>query len=158
MDINVMVGDYILNCRAVGIIINNNKILFQKKEKDKFWALPGGKISVGDTGEITIKREIFEELGINCEVERFHSVIENFFSFDNDKYHQYIFSYVLGIDKDSYIFNNDEFMGIEENKKIMYKWFKIDELENSLIKPDYLKSLFNDIDNKEIKFISNNEM
>lgn len=158
MDINVTLGDYILNCRAVGVIIDNNKMLFQKKEKDKYWALPGGKISVGDTGESTVKREILEELGINCEVERVHSVVENFFSFGDDKYHQYIFCYILNVDKDNYIFNNEEFMGIEENKRIMYKWFDIDELSNSLIKPDYLKNLFNDINNKEIKFISNNEM
>ena len=120
--------------------------------------MPGGKISVGDTGESTVKREILEELGINCEVERVHSVVENFFSFGDDKYHQYIFCYILNVDKDNYIFNNEEFMGIEENKRIMYKWFDIDELSNSLIKPDYLKNLFNDINNKEIKFISNNEM
>ena len=36
MDINVTLGDYILNCRAVGVIIDNNKMLFQKKEKDKY--------------------------------------------------------------------------------------------------------------------------
>ena len=28
-DINVKIYDYILNCRAVAIIIKNNKILFQ---------------------------------------------------------------------------------------------------------------------------------
>ena len=64
-DINVKIYDYILNCRAVAIIIKNNKILFQKRKQDKFWALPGGKIRIDETGEEAIKRELNEELGTN---------------------------------------------------------------------------------------------
>lgn len=48
-DINIRIEDYILNCRAVAIIVNNNSILFQKRKQDEFWALPGGKIRVGET-------------------------------------------------------------------------------------------------------------
>ena len=154
MDINIKLGEYILNCRAVGIIKYNNQILFQKKQNDKYWALPGGKISVGETGEETLKRELEEEIGINCEIEKVHSVIENFFTFDNQKFHQYIFCYTLSVNEDNYIFKNNEFPGIE-NKGIIYKWIDINNLED--VKPDYLKDiLVSDDDN--IKFISNNEM
>lgn len=156
MDIDIRIGDYIFNCRAVGIIKDGNRILFQKKINDKYWALPGGKISVGETGEGAIIREIDEELGIKSKVYRVHSIIENFFFNGNDKYHQYIYCYLLEIEKDCYIFDKEEFMDIE-GKNIIYKWFKINELDSSIIKPDYLSELLQeDCDN--IKFITNNEL
>lgn len=42
-DINIRIEDYILNCRAVAIIVNNDRILFQKRKQDEFWALLGRK-------------------------------------------------------------------------------------------------------------------
>lgn len=35
-DINIRIEDYILNCRAVAIIVNNDRILFQKESKMSF--------------------------------------------------------------------------------------------------------------------------
>lgn len=139
-DINVKIGDYILNCRAVAIIAKNNKILFQKRKQDKFWALPGGKIKVSDTGEETIKRELKEELGIdNCNIKRVHSVSEYFFNFDSEKYHQYIFSYVVEIDKNNVLLEFEEFEGIEKKENLVFKWFDIDTVNEVPIKPDFLK-------------------
>ena len=48
-DINVKIQDVLLNVRAVAIIVHDNKVLFQKRKQDEFWALPGGKIRVGET-------------------------------------------------------------------------------------------------------------
>ena len=109
MDINVKIDDYILNCRTVGIIIRDDKILLQKKLDDKYFTLPGGKIMVGETGEDAIKRELMEELNIECCVNRINSVCENFFSFNGNRYHQYIFSYIINIDNDNYVFKNEKF-------------------------------------------------
>ena len=157
MDINIKLGDYILNCRSVGIIIGNNKILFQKKISDKCWALPGGKIKIGETGEDAIRREMNEELGISlCNV-KIHSVSENFFEINGVKYHRYIFSYILDVNKNNYIFNNEEFNGLEKND-LIYKWFDIDELDRTLIKPDNLCELLKDIDAMGVKFVSTSEL
>lgn len=158
MDINVRIDDYVFTCRSVGIIRNNNKILFQKKINDKYYALPGGKVMIGETTSNAIKREIYEELLVESSIERIHSVIENFFLFDNNKNHQYIYCYLLNIDNNSYIYNSDEFIG-GEGKDIIYKWIDIDIINDEMIKPDYLKDILCDIDNnKDIKFIVNNEM
>jgi hypothetical protein len=42
-DIQFKINDIIFNCRAVAIIIYDNKILFQKRKQDEFWALLGRK-------------------------------------------------------------------------------------------------------------------
>lgn len=91
-DIQFKINDIIFNCRAVAIIIYDNKILFQKRKQDEFWALPGGKIRVGEATKEAITRELKEELGlVNFNVSDVATVSEYFFEFGKDKYHQFIF-------------------------------------------------------------------
>lgn len=150
-DINIKIYDYILNSRAVAIIIKNNKILFQKRKQDKFWALPGGKIRIDETGEEAIKRELNEELGIeNSCIKRVHSISEYFFTFNENKYHQYIFAYI--VETNNNLLENKEFEGIEKNENLLFKWFDIDSLYDVPIKPDFLKQNLKEINNKEIIF------
>ena len=65
--------------------------------------------------------------------------------------------YILSVDINSYIFDKEEFMDVE-NKNIIYKWIDIDKINSEMIKPDYLKDILCDMDNQDIKFIINNEI
>ncbi len=158
-DINVKIQDVLLNVRAVAIIVHDNKVLFQKRKQDKFWALPGGKIRVGEKSEDTIKRELKEELELNSfNVERCNSISEYFFTFDNTLIHQYIFSYVVSVDNDEWILKEkSEFEGKEKNENLVFEWFDINSLENAPIKPDFLKTQIDDIKNERIMFTSYTE-
>lgn len=51
-------------CKA--LIINNNKFLalYNKVEGKKLWDLPGGRMEFGESAEETLKREVYEELGV----------------------------------------------------------------------------------------------
>ncbi len=57
---------------AAAIIEQNGKILIaQRAKKDSLfgkWEFPGGKVEEGETLEECLKRELFEELGIQAEV------------------------------------------------------------------------------------------
>ena len=97
-DIQFKINDIIFNCRAVAIIIYDNKILFQKRKQDEFWALPGGKIRVGEATKEAITRELKEELGlVNFNVSDVATVSEYFFEFGKDKYHQFIFGHKVSV-------------------------------------------------------------
>lgn len=136
-DINVNIAGINFVCRACAVIINNDKILFQKKTNDKYWALPGGKIEVGETTSETLKRELNEELGINdFEVQELISITENFFKFNDNNIHQYIFTHRVMINDDRYN-DLDEFDGVE-NGNVIFKWIKFEALKTEKIKPNYV--------------------
>ncbi len=155
-DINIKIEDILLNVRAVAVIVRDNKVLFQKRKQDEFWALPGGKIRVGEKSEDTIKRELKEELELNnFSVERCNSISEYFFTFDNTLIHQYIFSYVVSVGNNEWILDEkSEFDGKEKNENLVFKWFDIDSLTDTPIKPDFLKKQIDSIKNNDIMFTS----
>ena len=158
-DITFKICNVRVNCRAVAIILNEGNILFQKRETDPVWALPGGKIRVGEKSEDTIKRELKEELELNkFNVERCNSISEYFFTFDNTLIHQYIFSYTVSVDNTEWILDEiGEFDGKEINENLVFKWFDIDSLANAPIKPDFLKEQIDGIKNNNIMFTSYTE-
>ena len=60
MDITVDMEEYKLNVRAAGIIIHKGKVLLHKSNKEKHYALLGGRVKIGENSENTLKREILE--------------------------------------------------------------------------------------------------
>ena len=139
-DIRLMIEDVKFCCRAVGVLKKNNKILFQKKKDDKFFALPGGAIEVLERAKDVVVRELEEEIGVSdVTVQRPLWFVEYFFTMNDVKWHQYIIGYLLDIDDSNEIISKDEFDGIEEGKNIIYKWISLDEIKDADIKPDYLK-------------------
>ena len=128
-DIRLMIDDVKFSARAVGVLKKNNKILFQKRKGDEFWALPGGAIEVLERAKDVIKRELEEEIGLkDVEVIRPLWFVEYFFKFNDLDQHQYIIGYLLNIDDNNEIVNKEEFDGIEEGKNIIYKWININKI------------------------------
>ena len=157
-DIRLMIDDVKFGCRAVGVLRKNNKILFQKRKTDEFWALPGGGIEVLERAKDVIVRELEEEIGLtDVTVKRPLWFVEYFFKMENVKWHQYIIGYLLDIKDDHKIIDLDEFDGIEEGKNIVYKWIDIKDLESSPIKPDYLKKKLLEV-KEEFEFLCEEDM
>ena len=63
MDLCLDVGEYKLNIRAAGVIIHNNNVLAHKNVNKDHYAIPGGRIEIGENSRQTLNREIREELG-----------------------------------------------------------------------------------------------
>lgn len=130
----------VFSLRGVGIVINNGRVLFQKRKNDKFWALPGGRVELGEKSEVTPVRELEEEIGVSgFLVQRLLYISENFFDFGSEKHHQIAFFYLLNTPKDFKYANVSEFEGIEQGKNIIYSWIDLKDICNAQIKPDFLK-------------------
>lgn len=157
-DIRVMIDDIKFGARAVGVLKKNNKILFQKRANDEFWALPGGGIEVMERARDVIVRELEEEIGLkDVIVKKPLWFVEYFFNFDNTNWHQYIIGYLLEVENDCEILDKEEFPGIEEGKNIIYKWIDLDDIKNAPIKPEYLKEKLLDTDSA-FEFIEESDL
>ena len=67
-EIRKMVGHFpLLMPGALVILINEDKeILMQKRADMDIWGIPGGFCELGETIEETARREVFEEVGLEC--------------------------------------------------------------------------------------------
>jgi ADP-ribose pyrophosphatase YjhB (NUDIX family) len=56
------------------VFLNDDRVLLEKRSDDGLWGLPGGWAENGERPEDTLKREIFEETGMNVEVKEIINV------------------------------------------------------------------------------------
>ena len=141
MDITLEVGEYMLNVRAAVIIIHNNKVLVHKNVNKTHYALPGGRVAIGDDSKETVKREIKEELNKDIEVEGYAATVENFFKIESKKYHEILFihrgEFVEDEDKKiEYILHNQE-----GKDYLQYEWIDLDKLKEYNIVPTCVKNI-----------------
>ena len=157
-DIRIMIGDVKLSARAVGVIKKNNKILFQQRVGDDYWALPGGAIETLERSRDVVIRELEEEIGItDAKVIRPLWFVEYFFKLEGVTWHQYIMGHLIDIDDNNEIINKEIIKGIEKDKNIIYKWIDINDIKNSNIKPNYLKEKLTNI-KEEFEYIEEEEL
>lgn len=147
MDITVNVGDYILNVRAAGIIIHNNKLLVHKNINSDHYALIGGRIKAGEDSASAVKRELSEELGKNVEITNYVATVENFFEMKGHPYHEILFIYQLEFTDAEDIKILEPIKNCEGKDYLQYEWLDIDKIDNYNLLPQISKKLL-----KENKF------
>ena len=141
MDLCLDVGEYKLNIRAAGIIIHDNKVLTHKNVNKDHYAIPGGRIEIGENSKQTLKREIQEELGKEIEIKDYMATIENFFEMDEKKYHEFYFLYRAEFaneedKKIDYILHN-----VEGKEYLQYEWIDLYQIDKYNLVPRCLKNI-----------------
>lgn len=154
MDISVMIDNIKFNYRVATIIKNNNKILLHKSKEDNFYAIPGGRIMIGETSENALKREFIEEIGAKITIKNYLGTVENFFEYNGKKYHELMIVYESTFDSNSNFYKEEKIRGLEENGKIEFIWKTIDEIKQLDLRPLFLKE--NIISNTQITHLINN--
>lgn len=133
--------------RTGGILIHNNKMLFVKSAIGDYYYMIGGGVHIGETSESCIEREVFEESGVRTCVEYLAVVCENFFKgiggkIDGLDCHTIEFYYYMKIIDDLNLCKNMT----DEGEELV--WLSIEEIENSKIKPTFIKEHINKIINE----------
>lgn len=80
VDCSFTAEDKWFRLRACGILINNGKVLMIRNDRDPYYYSVGGGVQHGEAIEDAAIREVWEETGVNFEIERLAFIHENFFN------------------------------------------------------------------------------
>ncbi len=142
----------------VGAIIFNREHtkVFVQKQKHDIYMLPGGRLEILENSNDAIKRELREELAIECEV-HLKYIIEAITNLPNGtKYHEIGFYYKAEIDEVESGYTDDkEYDSLDEKHdgKSKFKWAKIIEIDNYNFLLNILKEKIKNDDNNQLEHI-----
>ena len=126
--------------RAAAIIVEDNCVLFARNEVNDYYYSIGGGVHLGETSEEAVKREVFEETGVEYEVDSLAVIHENFFvgSFDLNGVacHEIAFYYKMKPKGNKNLNSQSVTMG---GVKETMHWIPIDELSNYNAFPSFMK-------------------
>ncbi|MDE6592332.1 MAG: NUDIX domain-containing protein [Oscillospiraceae bacterium] len=134
--------DHWFRYKACAIIIEDGCVLFAGNSSADYFYPVGGAVHAGEKAEDAVVREVFEETGVNYEIDRLAVIHENFFNGDTPPLkgldcHEISFYFMMKsrgtreLHSDSYTYG-----GVKENMH----WIPIDELDRHRAYPSFLKS------------------
>ena len=130
--------------RIAGIFVHNNRILLQKAIKSGAWVLPGGRSEINETSCEALIREMKEELGVEIRIKRLVWIIENFNAYETKGLHEMGFYYFGQLNSECNMYGiQGDFEGNENNIKLIFRWFEINEISKLDIYPKFLKEHLN---------------
>ncbi|UCE44141.1 MAG: hypothetical protein JSV57_01220, partial [Candidatus Bathyarchaeota archaeon] len=107
----------------------------------------------------TVKREFLEEAGFEIEVHRLLCIIENFFIFKDEKYHEIGLYFLVSPKEAKELWEQQEFIGQEEqhapyrSRRLIFKWFDSSELDKLNLKPSVLIEILKNMPEHPVHFI-----
>lgn len=146
MDISFKHENQKFNYRVCAVIISENKILAMHDERSPYFYLPGGRVTMGETAEHAVLREVWEELGIVPKIVRPLWLNQGFFTEDVDKlrYHELCIYFLMDVSETKLSENGDKFTRMEDNQTHIFEWLEFDRLKDEYFYPLFLKKeIFN---------------
>ena len=135
----------IFQFRVAGISIYNDRVLVHRMARDNFWTLPGGRCDLMEESAIGLKREYVEEIGEEVEVVRPLWLAENFFTYNDENFHELLLTYLVEFKPDSKCLTVDKFEGTEGHQSLLFEWVPIAELDKVILYPEFLKERLQNI-------------
>lgn len=127
--------------RAAAIIVEDGYVLFAKNEIDDYLYSIGGAVHMGETAEDAVKREVFEETGVEYEVDYLAVIHENFFnnnrgSLEDMDCHEISLYFMMKPRGTKQLHSESYVMGVKETMH----WISIDELSKCKAFPTFMKA------------------
>ena len=133
------------NChfRCAAVITRNGKILMQRDSDE--YALIGGHVQVGETGEETVVREFQEELSVRVQCRCLLWTEECFWTWQGVQTHTISFYYHADFCEGSHFPYDSGFHPQKDNPRIEVGWVPYEKLNNLTVYPDFLKQQIFDL-------------
>ena len=130
--------------RAAAIIIENDCVLFVGNSRENYFYSVGGGVKMGETAEEAVLREVYEETGINYEIDRLAVIHENFFN-ENEgslkglECHEICFYFLMKSRGTQDLNSNSYTQGYKEEMH----WIPISDLGKYKAFPSFMKDYLN---------------
>ena len=156
-DILFKTEDYIFSYRVGGVLIHNDKMLFQRVPGDGGYAFIGGHVAFGETTDETLVREFKEEIRADIKVERLLMVGENFFPWGDRPCHQINLYYLVSLTDEAQIPLDGSFKAVDElgNERIDLEmcWIPLRDIPSITVYPTEAKEHIINIPNEIVHFV-----
>lgn len=143
MDCTFLTDKGKFNYRVGAIITDGFKVLMAKNpnERRKFYYSVGGRVKFGESLEEAVLREVKEETGVDCEIERLACLHENFFTDDDGiPFHEVSVFFKIK--------HNDELLKIGNGHKTsdgpnneFLQWIDLNDCKDITIYPEFYKTI-----------------
>lgn len=144
MDLTFKTSEGCFNYRVAGIIIHEQRLLIMRNDQGKHYYLPGGRVSLHESSEEAIVREIKEELQVDARVVRLLWIHENFFEKldSKEKFHEICLYYLMDVPSEFLSQSNQQF-SLKENNEMLFHfdWMPLTKLHEVNLKPECIKRI-----------------
>ncbi|HFU4217354.1 TPA: NUDIX hydrolase [Streptococcus suis] len=131
MDFRTVIDNQSFGVRATALLIKDGKIFLTKDAKGHYYTI-GGAVSVNETAQDAVVREVKEELGVDSRVNQLAFVVENQFTHEDIDFHNIEFHFIVDpigeMPKEI----------IEDSLKQVCEWIELDKLVNLDVVPAFL--------------------
>jgi ADP-ribose pyrophosphatase YjhB (NUDIX family) len=129
----------VIEVRAAGVVARGAAFLLQRRFGDAVWALPGGRVVVGEAAGAALAREMAEELGETVRVGELLFVVENRFVHGGAARHELGLCFRAELQPSSPVLaRSGPFAGAEA--ALEFRWFDRNELARVDVRPSFLAS------------------
>ena len=147
-----VVDNSICDVRTVGVLVRDGKILVQRDLNGNEYALPGGHVRIGETLADGLIREYKEETGVDISCVKLLWSEECFWEWNGRAAHNFAFYYL--IDDNSAIPDTGAFTSHKDNRNVVLGWMPIEEIQNVVIYPEFIKTEIYHLDEPMKHFVS----
>jgi 8-oxo-dGTP pyrophosphatase MutT (NUDIX family) len=133
-------GARVFTYRVAAVAMTDGHVLLNRAEPDNYWFMPGGRVELGESSVIALRREMREEIGLEVKVERLLWIVENFFPTTSGTHHEMGLYFLIILPPSLHLQIGHQFVCKEENgTDLIFQWHRVAELKTLNLVPGFLR-------------------